>query len=43
MPSAQLLEVPGASHLVPLSRHAAEADRRISEFLREHAPPSADR
>jgi len=40
VPSAQLLEVPGASHLVPLSKHAAEADQRMSDFLLEHAPPS---
>ena len=38
VPGAQLYEVPGASHLVPLSSHATEADQRISGFLHQHAP-----
>ena len=38
VPGAQLYEVPGASHLVPLSSHATEANQRISGFLHQHAP-----
>ena len=41
VPGAQLVEVPGAAHLLPLSKHAAHIDHTIATFLREHAPSVA--
>jgi pimeloyl-ACP methyl ester carboxylesterase len=38
VPGAQLFEIPGAGHLVPLSSHATDANQRISGFLHQHAP-----
>lgn len=38
VPGACLFEVPGASHLIPLSSQASQADQRMSDFLRQHAP-----
>lgn len=38
VPGAQLFEVPGAGHLIPLSSHAAQVNQCMGDFLRQHAP-----